>query len=1188
MQVLWILKSFYCILLSAMKLKKLELLGFKSFADKTALEFNAGITAIVGPNGCGKSNVADAFRWVLGQSAKSMRGEKMDDVIFAGTSNRSQLNIAEVTITLADVRGSLPIDYEEVAITRRLHRSGESHYLINRNPVRLKDIHDLLLDSGIGKQSFSIFEQGKIDQIIHYTPLERRTVFEEAAGILRFLQRKRESLRKLSDVDTNLTRIKDIFVEVERQIVVLEQQAEQARVYKDNRVQLEQLELVCIVMKWDHLQKRTSDAIKKRDALQTQLAQSNQLADALEGKLAEAKEALKTSEQLLRSSHEEMLRKKSDKTIKAREHQSYQERIKEAQQKEQKWHAEREGVKERRRARHAEADTVQKQQLELEQVLQTQESVLQRHREVVRELETEVGELRNQQQKWQQEKMKTLQAENLTESLLKQNGIRLENCLEKKQRIVERQKTLVARAAELTEAIEKKKQELKEIAKGIDAQKRKFAAIDEELQNVFADISAQQKQRDGQQQEIAEVRARQKVLLRLREEMAGFSAGSKRLLQESANPKSPLHKLLSGLYEVIVPKKGAEAALAAVLRAYSQTLVVKTKEHFDAVLAFAKQHGIKEFSLICQETLADNHEASVQKLSSLLTLVAENKISRHFLSNVYVADTVLEAQEARGTSIWTKEGFYIDSQGVLFHTTAGENNAFLREAELKSLEDRLVALETAFQESAQALSALHNKRTELEKERAALDKAIRREEMGLVEQNFSVQRLSSEQEHAVAEQKQTHADLKAIDEMQASIAAAIEELTQKQADLKSVEKESQSHAEALQNGLNNGLANLKKQRESLQEVEAQSRKTMDDYKKALHTLQILEIKDQESQQQEQRLLEEIHSSQEMQAQYKQNCVELSAELQLLEAALSEASTAYDAVEKNSDAQKVYIATLEKEWQQEQRQSKPLRDEIQRLEINIAQLETTTQGLCEEAQTRYEITVEEARAAATEAGTPFPRSAEQAEQRIRMLRLEIEKAGNINMTAIEEFEKNKERHGFLQGQIADLEACKNDLVQIITQLDTESRKLFKETVEMIRVNFQKNFQILFNGGEADLQLTESSDVLEAGIDIIAKPPGKQMRSIQLMSGGEKCMTAMALLFAIFEVKPAPFCILDEIDAPLDEANVDRFLNVVKQFMDRCQFITITHNKRTMSAANVLFGVSMEEKGVSKLLSMVLAN
>lgn len=1175
-----------------MRLKKLEIIGFKSFADKTTLEFGEGITAIVGPNGCGKSNIADAFRWVLGeQSAKSMRGDKMHDVIFAGASRRQPLNFAEVTITLTDIKGSLPIDYNEVAITRRLHRNGESSYLLNKHPVRLKDIQDMFLDSGMGKNAFSIFEQGKIDQIIHYTPLERRSIFEETAGILRFLQKKREALRKLDDVDLNLSRIKDIALEVEKQITILEQQAEQARIYKENKQQLDQFEKALLVCKWDNLQRRSGDAHKRKEHLSQQVSHAMKLMVTLETKLSEAQGVLQTNDQVLRSKHEDIIKKRSEKTIKLREQQSHEERYKELVQKEQRWQQELASASVKRTDRHKEADQLQKQQQEFEKSFKQQEQALLHHREGVRQLENRVHELRSLQQKTQQERLKVQQAESHAESLLKQHGIRQENYSERQMRLQERQKSLSTKTLEVSKAIDGKKQEVDGISKQMDCQKAEMKTLDSKLHHLQSETARLQKMRDQSQQEIAEARARQKVLLRLREEMVGFSAGSKRLLQEALNPKSPLYQRLKPLHDCIIPQNGSEETIAAVLRVYSQTLVAETRSDLEATLTFAKEQKIKDFSLACQETWSGEALFSA-KPHSLLNLAVDNPTARHFLQNALSADTSQHAlqlaKQHPGSSIWSNEGLFIDPQGVIFHTTTGENNVFLREAEIKTLDGRLNKLEKQYQEQANLLTEAHQTRAEIDKERNDLDKNMRREEMRMAELNFSLQRLHAEHEQFLIDEKQIESELHKIDETLKALSTTITELSSQQTTLKLQVAECQKEATVQLEEIQSLSNTLKKDKDALLALESQCRKTLDDYKKASHTLQILEVKDQENQQQEQRLTEEILASQEMQKQFKNRAADALSEVIHLDAILNEYAASYASLEQSSAMQKNSISDLEKEWQLEQNQCKPWQDELQKIEIQIAQLAATSQGITQEAHNRYELTIDEARKVALDAGITLPRSIENTEQRIRQLRQELEKVGNVNLSAIEEFEKNQTRHAFLNQQIADLESSKQELLHIITQLDTESRKLFKQTVEAIRVNFKKNFEILFNGGEADLQMTESADILEAGIEIVAKPPGKQMRSIQLMSGGEKCLTSMALLFAIFEVKPAPFCILDEIDAPLDETNVERFLNVVKQFVDRCQFISITHNKRTMAAANVLFGVSMEEKGVSKLLTMAFAS
>lgn len=1174
-----------------MRLKKIEIQGFKSFVDKTVLEFSPGITAIVGPNGCGKSNIADAFRWVLGeQSAKSMRGNKMYDIIFAGTANRAAVNIAEVTLTLTDIGNALPIEYEEVSVTRRLHRSGESQYFINRHPVRLKDVQNMFLDSGIGKNAFAVFEQGKIDQVIQYTPLERRYIFEEAAGILRFLMRKREALHKLEQVDLNTSRVKDIHQEVEKQIIVLEQQAAQARVYKENKASLEVLEKAISVSRNDQLQRRYGEIQKKEEAQHQELNTAKQEFESLLKQLQDAKLQLAQSEKAFRTKSEDLYRTRNEKELKTRERNSQQERLKESLVKEKRWQQELEGLVEKRHHRQSERITSKKQVEELERVLVEHTRMLQEQRENVRQMEEALTGLREQQQGSQQERLKRLQMENQLESEIKQNTIRQDSLNERKIALTDRKSKLVVRVEELSDSLEDKKQAMEDAAKAVDNQKAKFFLIEQGIQKITVEMQTRRLELNAVQQEISDAKARQKVLLRLREEKEGFSSGSKKLLQESGNAKSPLYNFLRGLYEFMNPHAGAEAALASALRPYGQTLVVETKVQFETVLDYAQKNQLKDFSLICLETLQANENSSKttpKGIVPILEQMAEHSLARHFLSNVYLAENISSANEwmhkQPGSTIWTNEGFFVDSKHVLFFATQGENNVFMREAELKTLQKKLEALEVSRQHVESLLNGLQGQQDKLQSEKSLLDKNIRRDEMTLVEVNFGLQRIHGELEKTRVEESHLNTELQTVLSTLQSVTSKLAEYVQQHREAKTKGEEIQQLCATLQIDWDKQSSALKNERQILQEKEALYRKVSDDNKRLLHSLHILEVKDVESQEQENHLTEELELTKEFQKQVMQSGSTFDQTLKEVEKLLGEVSQACSELEQETIRRKQSIEGVEEKIGNGRVRIAHVEDELNRVSAQKVQLQGSIQSILEELQERYQLTIEEARSAVL---TDLKRleSPEQIERQIRKVRQEIENAGDVNMMSIEEFDKNKERYEFLNNQIGDLEGSKSELVQIISELDGESRKVFKETFEIIRGNFKKNFQILFNGGEADLQFTEAADVLEAGIEIIAKPPGKQMRSIQLLSGGEKCLTAMALLFAIFEVKPAPFCILDEIDAPLDDSNVERFVNVVKQFNDRCQFMMITHNKRTMAIADVLCGVSMEERGVSKLIAI----
>lgn len=1174
---------------AALRLKKLEILGFKSFADKTKLEFHAGITAVVGPNGCGKSNIADAFRWVLGeQSAKSMRGSKMPDVIFAGTTHRKPLNFAEVTITLDDVEGKLPINYEEVSITRRLHRSGESEYFINRQLVRLKDVQGLFLDSGMGKDAYSIFEQGKIDQVINLSPLERRYIFEEAAGILRFLQRKKEALRKLEQTDGNVARIKDIHQEVEKQIIVLEQQAEKARKYKENKSELDVLEKVVLLSKWDAIKKRLVDAGNKANDHDSQIVNINTMIEALLGQFNEAKQALEGAEKAFRVRSEEVYQARSAKEIKSKERMSNQERLKELLTKEKRWQHELEAMIERRKQRESERRVLQKSQKDLEKRCGELEIILKEQRGKAAASEAELSKQRSKQQIKQQDLLENLKDEGVCESELKQTGLRLENAQERQAQLKERKEKLTSSSQELSAQFVEKKHQLEEASQSIDGQKEVFVDMEARLQDLGEEMIKSQGHLDNIQLEITEAKARQKALQRLRDDMEGFSTSSKHLLGEATNPSSPFYNKIKGLYEHIVPKKGNESAIATVMKPYSQTLVVETEDEFSRVISYAKQQNLKDLSLLCMESVAKMKTHSKKgvsdKVSPLLMNVIENELSNHFLKGAYLSKEIDSAFEAvikgDGLEVVAGDGIFIDRRGVVFYAVQGENNVFLREAELKALEKKLADAEVERAKVENVLRAIQQKRNQIQLERVELDKTIRRGEMKLVEINFSLQKLTADLEKVRAEDKNLHNEFQNITRVIEDHGVALEDLKSRHIKAKAKAADARKQAETLTEQLERLTAALKQESTQLQEKEAAYQQVADEVRSKKHALNVLEVKDLESEQQEKRLEEEIEMGRLQHSQIQNRGAEVDKILDEVEQNLSDVVAACTELEQQVSVRKGAIEHLEAKINDKRLALKKCETDRNQIGIQSAQMESVAQSLDNELQERHHLTIDQAR---VECG-PLQKPLDQVEKSIRTLRQQIENAGDINMTSIDECDKHKERYQFLNQQIDDLNVSKQELVAIIAELDGESRKIFKATFDQICINFKKNFKILFNGGEADLQFTETSDILEAGIEIIAKPPGKQMRSITLLSGGEKCLTAMALLFAVFEVKPAPFCILDEIDAPLDDTNVERFVNIVKEFIDRCQFIIITHNKRTMAIADVIFGVSMEERGVSKLLSM----
>jgi len=1169
-----------------MKLKKIVLHGFKSFADRTVIEFADGITAIVGPNGCGKSNISDGFLWVSGsKSAKSLRGTQMLDVIFSGTGTRNPMNYAEVSISLTDIDGELPIDYREVTITRRLHRNGESEYLINRNPVRMKDVLGLLMDSGIGKDSVSIFEQGKIDRMITLSPVERRSVFEEAAGIHRYKVKKQEALKRLEPVSQNVDRLSDISGEVSKQIDVLEKQAKLAREFKENQELLITLERGVALAKWDQLAGQVDQGDGQEDELKKALEASQRDLEICQKNLTDAKEALAVKEKTLKERSEALYQAKSHKAIKTKEQQTNKEKLEETVNRRKKLEAELAELVNKRDAAKK-VYTQNKARLEdLAKDFLAKEAEAKKSREALEKGESSVAKLREEQTSAHNQRLQLVHKEHESQSRLQKAQVKLEGT-DERQREVNKQLSginakidlLKLSVTEKESGFEATKGEvhtagaaLQEAEKGKKDQEKILAELDKESKVIH--------------QSLTQSQARERVLRQLQDEMEGYSAGAKRLLKESQSKKSALFGKLTPIYEAVKLNKGSEALAASAMRPYEETLVVSTRVDLEEVVAFAKANKLKDFSLLCLEDLPkrENLTKKLEGLTDLIGLMGQGGVADRICGSVVIAEDPFSGVKTAcesGIDVVTRDGWYIDSKGILFYATQGEQNLFLREAELRKLQTEREEQEQKLKRHTELIESGRKRLEEILKTIRDLDGRVRKGEMKLVEANFSLQQAKEELQKSVNSEKSLQEDAKrlasAIDEMRKEIVELEKEYTKNKEEADRVSQKSGS----VEGKLKIESEQLAESRRLHNERQQNFQRVASEKRQLEHTLDLFQVKDEENEQQQKRVHGEISGLAQVVDQVTAQGTDFSSLLQEADAALSSAETAMKEADIEVKSAKKEIEQVEKKIESAEKDRKAQEKSLYSVGLKLAQITAAMQAIEKDLDKHHNLTVAQTRSL----GIVLKNSLDDEERRIRQLRKSLEEAGDINMTSIEEYEKHKERQRYLSSQLEDLNLSKSELLAIIAELDGQSRKQFQETFEQIRMFFQKNFKILFNGGEADLTFTEGEDVLEAGIEIIAKPPGKKMRSITLLSGGEKCLTAMALLFAIFEVKPAPFCILDEIDAPLDDQNISRFVNMVRQFTDRSQFIIITHNKRTMAIADRIFGISMQERGVSKILSM----
>ncbi len=1098
-----------------MRLKKLTVFGFKSFAEKVVLDFDCSIIGIVGPNGCGKSNIVDAFRWVTGeQSAKSLRGDKMHDVLFAGTEQRKALNYAEVSVTLTDIEGKLPVPYEELTITRRLHRSGESEYFINREAVRLKDVQALFLGSGIGKNAFSIFEQGKLDQIIHLNPMERRLIFDEAAGTSRFLLRKKETVRKLGSVTENYTRIKDIHTEIGAQAKQLKKQAISAKTYQENTENLHALEKKVLIFRFQKIDQKNRESNEKLELICA---------------------SLNAAQKEIGNFEIEFSRVKHDVTVKEIAAKEQQKELNVCQTK------------------------VRVQESEIHQLRSRVLEIKKREESVKEQLcvigEEQKGRLSEIEKKEQQQKAYS-HKENLKEIIKKGREEHIKKMSLEKQLSNELQKTVFSyeskkgRLSSLVELEKKNESVLSGVAREIDVQKEKVRGLTHHIESFKGEIDQLEKSLQSLRKENTEKMAEEQQLLRkkteteshlkslnrLKEEMEGFSTGAKALLKEAKNEKSPLYGKIEPLFEYLKPQKGYEELLASSMKSYLETLVVASKDEFQELLTFAKAKKVTGFSVIVKSEV----KASKAKKTSLAAFVEQNAIACHLTDGIDIAED---------------HNFY-DVLGVFFHKGEQKklNNVFHRQAEIAALTE---AFETENRELKAAITLREQIAEQLkvvEKKRSEVSETRRKIEMDLIKENFALQRALTDHEKLKSEK--------------AHLAKEKENLSHFEKDVHNIEK------------LQKELETVKKEAGALLETLLVDEGLLEKWQEVNQQILIIKAKQQQSLVHEKKMLEEQEELKERSIAVIKTLGSNEEELERSKIQHKRLESALKEKERELFDAKKEGERYEKELNLKRKGLSPLEKEIHALEIALTQSSVEKNAIAEELSKRYQLETIPQEAVMEEGDL------ESVNREIGRLRHAVAGAGAVNMTAISEYQETQGRFEFLDKQLQDLESSKKDLEDVITKLDQESRKIFKKTFQQIRENFQKNFAILFNGGSADLTFTDSSDVLEAGVEIVAKPPGKQLRSISLLSGGEKCLTALALLFSIFEVKAAPFCILDEVDAPLDDSNIDRFTNVLKQFIDKTQFIIVTHNKKTMAIADLLIGVSMEEKGVSKLISLAL--
>jgi chromosome segregation protein len=1205
-----------------MHLKNLTLLGFKSFADKTSLNFQPGVTAIVGPNGCGKSNVSDAIRWVLGeQSAKALRGGEMADVIFNGTDSRKALGMAEVSLTIGGVdeehlkAAGVELSYDEVTVTRRVFRDGGSEYFINKTPCRLKDIQQLFMGTGVGRTSYSIMAQGNITQILSSKPEDRRLVFEEAAGITKFKAQKRESLRKLEQTDQNLLRVADLIREVKRQIGSLQRQAGKARRYKQLMVELQHLDTQLARHQFDVLQTEIHERNEALEKLRTEIEVCSESVLRGENEIAQLRDLLSELEQQIHATQQQGLELKSQ----VERHESRihfnEERLRELEAQNTRALTDISQAEERKLAAEQELLSVQERLAASTATLEEQRRHLESRREALQAVE---NELRSKQEALRQAQSNAFSAaQQLTRvrneinalDLQKQgNVVRLEKLSAEKVQLEEERARLETRLQEFSANVEAEKLSVQMRRGTVEERQQRLREIQQEINKVSQELDQCLRQQ-------AEARSRLNVLEQLQADYEGFSAGTLSAL------KNTQHVLGSLADKIRVPDQHV-VAIETALGAHLQLVLTEHPEAAHDILAnlSANKKGRASVAPLSMRWNGNGHPEpplpNVDAHRALGVMEADDAVAP--LVKSLLDRTLIVPDLASATRAWQESGGafdFVTPGGELLSRhgvyTGGSGNGsgkapgsiLGRKNQIAELQAKVAQLQEQVNETSRCKGALQSEQTELQASLQQAQSELRTQEVAIATRQGEFNALQNSQ-------RVLHQKIDTVVYEIQSLAAQEQEGSQKRdglaeqvGELEQREQELQQHVTDLSAGL-----------EGLRQSRDQANAALTETKVAVATEeQLCASFENQRRPLEQRIAElahvaeqrraEISSFLERKTQAETGIAESRQKIDSLQHQRDQVNARVAELLEQKESQELDIATREEDLRGQRRRLTELQQQRGAIEVELAQKEMAVQNLRERIQQKYQVNLDEIRSECititiadegpARVHTLSPQEMEESgastdwgavAEQVNALQKRIDEMGPVNLVAIDEYEETEQRYQFLTTQHEDLVQAKTQLLEVINRINTQTKEMFTQTFLQIRENFRLMFTEIFGGGKADLILVNEGDVLESGIDIVARPPGKQLQSISLLSGGEQTMTAVALLFSIYQVKPSPFCVLDELDAPLDESNINRFIRVLQRFLAHSQFIIITHNKRTIGMADVLYGVTMQEHGVSKIVSV----
>lgn len=1177
-----------------MYLKRIEIAGFKSFADKTVIDFENSVTAVVGPNGSGKSNITEAIRWVLGeQSAKSLRGGKMPDIIFAGSDSRKPLNVAEVTVLLDNSDHYLPLDYQEISVTRRYRRTGESDFFINKQPCRLKDIQELFLDSGLGKESFSIISQGKVEAIFSSKPEDRRGIFEEAAGVLKYKQRKKKAEQKLFETEDNLSRVQDIIYELQEQLTPLAEQSEIAKKFLQLKEELTQTDIALMITE-------INVAKKEWEEKQTQLTQFNQELTKLathiqsqEAVLSEKRKQNAKKDRQIEKGQQSLLalserlkqaEGQKDVLIERTKHtqkstQEYQASLAEAQKKVAHFEELQEKLTKETTEKETEIQEAQQQLMKTQQELEKYQKST---KELLSELRDQYVDLMQEQANVGNE-LKYLERQYLQETSKSKQTLAKQSEVEASVLALSSQKQeLSEKQANLQQALVKNQHELEEV-------QTKGKTVQTKLTN-------EQPKMYQLMNQVQQLQARQKSLQEIQENYFGFYQGVRLVLQH----KQQLSGIVGAVAELIDVPSSFTLAIETALGGAAQHVIVENEHDArQAITYLKKQRGGRATFLplttIKPRQLPAHVLSQAAAVDGFLGIASEQvtfpaeiqTVVHNLLGTILLAKDLTSANAIAQTiryqyRVVSLEGDVMNAGGSM---TGGANkrgnqgSLFSQNQELKQLTAEYEQADQQLQNQEKIVQELQTKVADLSQKQEKLrtqNEQLRFEEQEITNQLQNITndlaRFEKEKQLSNFETRELQQFIETYQKQQAELTARQKEIEQQR---QQIDKEIKS--------LNQESDQMEEKRSQVQARKAQEQADLAVLKEQFNHLQIQlrgarvqkneALERQTSLEQQLATLTADFSDHEItEESLASQITELAQQREELQAELVAVKEQRERTQKEIDQLETVLA--EKNQQQKQQLT-----EQSKLEVQKDRAEMLLDHQLSYLQTEYQISFEKA-------VTDYQPTSDIVSSRtkVAVLKEQIADLGPVNIRSIEQFEQVNERHTFLATQRDDLLSAKNQLFETMEEMDAEVRARFKEVFEAIRQEFKVVFPNMFGGGRAELVLTDPSDLLKTGIEIEVQPPGKKLQSLSLLSGGERALTAIALLFSIIRVCPVPFCILDEVEAALDEANVKRFGRYLSDFQDDTQFIVVTHRKGTMVAADVLYGVTMQESGVSKIVSV----